>query len=191
MSSLNKRSDTVGEPLSAPQSRAFCRGCSKLLGLQRGHGGGASSALRSSPTVAHELAITTADEKRFAIFRRVSHRTPIRMISCGKWAPLKLIAMVALPPDVLDHLSGRSYLKCAPNETCDRTGPVNRGTGSSSLPRSGHSGSGTRLRTRSAITPGLRGRQRRRSAGAPPGSAVRGQAHCPTRWTGRAWDWPP
>jgi hypothetical protein len=29
-------------------------------------------ALRSSPTVAHELAITTAYEKSLAIFRRVS-----------------------------------------------------------------------------------------------------------------------
>src|SRR5262245_21869005 len=29
--------------------------------------------------------------------------------------------MVALPLGVLDHLGGRSYLKCAPNETCDRT----------------------------------------------------------------------
>jgi hypothetical protein len=48
-------------------------------------------------------------------------RTPIRMISCGKWAPLKLITMVALPLGVLDHLSGRAYLKCVPNETCDRT----------------------------------------------------------------------
>jgi hypothetical protein len=31
-------------------------------------------ALPSSPTVAHDLAITTADEKRFAIFSRVSGR---------------------------------------------------------------------------------------------------------------------
>jgi hypothetical protein len=30
------------------------------------------STLPSSPTVAHELAITTADERRFAIFSRVS-----------------------------------------------------------------------------------------------------------------------
>jgi hypothetical protein len=30
------------------------------------------SALPSSPTVAHDLAITTADEKRCAIFSRVS-----------------------------------------------------------------------------------------------------------------------
>src|SRR5437879_144675 len=45
----------------------------------------------------------------------------MRMISCGKWAPLKLIAIVALPLCVLDHLSGRAYPKGVPNETCDRT----------------------------------------------------------------------
>jgi len=38
------------------------------------------------------------------------------MISGGKWAPLKLIAIVALPLFVLDHLGGRSYPKCVPNE---------------------------------------------------------------------------
>src|SRR4029434_7239504 len=27
------------------------------------------------------------------------HRTPISMMSCGKWAPLKLIAIVVLPHD--------------------------------------------------------------------------------------------
>ena len=38
------------------------------------------------------------------------------MISAGKWAPLKLIAIVTLPLCVLDHLRGRSYPKCVPNE---------------------------------------------------------------------------
>ena len=40
----------------------------------------------------------------------------MRMISGGKWAPLKLIAIVALPLFVLDHLRGRSYPKGVPNE---------------------------------------------------------------------------
>src|SRR5436309_2137041 len=39
-----------------------------------------------------------------------------RMISGGKWAPLKLIAIVALPLIVLDHLNRRAYPKCIPNE---------------------------------------------------------------------------
>src|SRR2546426_12818121 len=43
------------------------------------------------------------------------------MISGGKWALLKLIAIVVLPLFVLDYLSGRSYPTCVPNETCDRT----------------------------------------------------------------------
>src|SRR5947207_4191677 len=40
----------------------------------------------------------------------------MRMISGGKWAPLTLIAIVALPLCVLDHLSGRAYSKCVPNK---------------------------------------------------------------------------
>src|SRR2546428_14126436 len=40
----------------------------------------------------------------------------MRMMSCGKWAPLQLIALVALPLCVLDHLRGRSYPKGVPNE---------------------------------------------------------------------------
>ena len=40
----------------------------------------------------------------------------MRMILGGKWAPLKLIAIVALPLCILDHLRGRSYPKCVPNE---------------------------------------------------------------------------
>src|SRR5438132_1433021 len=40
----------------------------------------------------------------------------MRMISGGKWAPLKLIAIVALLLFVLAHLNGRSYPKCVPNE---------------------------------------------------------------------------
>jgi len=40
-----------------------------------------------------------------------------------KMAPLKLIAIVALPLFVLDHLSGRSYPKCVPNENL-RQNPI-------------------------------------------------------------------
>src|SRR5215831_6923192 len=48
-------------------------------------------------------------------------RTPVRMISLGKWAPLKLTAMVVLPHGFNVGHSKRAYLKSASNEKCDRT----------------------------------------------------------------------
>ena len=39
------------------------------------------------------IVLPHADAQGYAIY----HRMPVRIISCGKWAPLKLIAMVALP----------------------------------------------------------------------------------------------
>src|SRR6266436_7868552 len=43
------------------------------------------------------------------------HRTPIRMMSCGKWAPLQLIAIVVLPHDAPLVMKGdhtANGLKC-------------------------------------------------------------------------------
>src|SRR5215510_12956502 len=59
--------------------------------------------------------------KGYAIYQR----TPVRIISCGKWAPLKLTA-IASPPSVftLSH-RGRSYLKRALSTCCPSTGSTN------------------------------------------------------------------
>jgi len=43
----------------------------------------------------------------------------MRMMSCGKWAPLKLIIR-ALPPSATPGYRGRSYLKSCISKICDR-----------------------------------------------------------------------
>src|SRR4029453_5703924 len=78
----------------------------------------------------------------------------MRMISGGKWAPLKLIAIVALPLFVLDHLGGRSYPKCVPNENLRQ----NRLAGAASHHHGGLSGPECPLR-------------RGHPSGGPPGRA--------------------
>ena len=48
------------------------------------------------------------------------HRTPVRMLSCGKWAPWKLTAIVSLP--FLAYGSRRESIpQIASKENCDRT----------------------------------------------------------------------
>jgi hypothetical protein len=47
-------------------------------------------------------------------------RTPVRMISCGKWAPLKLTGIVSLP--LVAPRSQREIIpQIASNKNCDRT----------------------------------------------------------------------
>jgi hypothetical protein len=48
------------------------------------------------------------------------HRTHVRMISCGKWAPLKLTGIVSLP--LVAPRSPREIIpQIASNKNCDRT----------------------------------------------------------------------
>src|SRR6266850_8521093 len=53
-------------------------------------------------------------------------RTPVRMISCGKWAPLKLTGIVSLP--LVAPRSPREIIpQIASNKNCDRTSVVGVG----------------------------------------------------------------
>src|SRR5919198_1054711 len=90
----------------------------------------------------------------------------MRIISGGKWAPLKRIAIVTLPLLSSLGLRGRSYLKSCMGKVRDRTAaraPCQRGPGDVFRGRT-------------------RGRPARGAAGSRPGEAPRGdRCRSPTR----------